>query len=115
MKRFLILITLFLSVAQLSPADERGEGVFTDESITGLPSATVFRISSGDLKVVGAKLGPDHGKPVILIPGLSANFLYLIPLAEILVESGHQVFVYNPPGQGHGILKSKSASSMLGM
>ena len=63
--------------------------------------------------------GPDHvdfvvanvfknpkGRPVVLAGGFGSNFPYMRDFVYSLAEAGYNVYLFNPPGQGKGVLKS---------
>jgi len=100
---FFILIT-FASASQARvPIPE-----FQDQDVVidVLPGARVFEANIGPVHVIGADVGPRDGIPLVLINGYSSNFPYLAPFIKKLNERNFRVFVYNPPGQGRGLIAS---------
>ncbi len=79
---------------------------YLDLRVPQMPEARLFSVHLHGIDVVGAETGPTNGHPVLMVGGYSTSFPYQRKLMRELAAIGYRVFVYNPPGQGLGQLRS---------
>lgn len=79
---------------------------YTHKKLEALPEARLFEAHVAGVQIVGAEMGPEKGTPVLLVGGFTSTYPYMRKLMRALVDLGHRVYVYNPPGQGRGDLES---------
>ncbi len=111
----LCLVLGFSFVA--SARGQKGRILYLEEPTPLIEEARLFRFQAEGLDVVGADIGPEQGVPVVLVGGYTYSFPYLRKFIRALNDKGFRVFVYNPPGQGLGVLESGvgSSSDQLGI
>lgn len=65
-----------------------------------LRGARLFTVQVGGRTVAGAELGPEGGRPLLMIHGLGGEGLSLLPTAKALAGRGFRVVLIDLPGYG---------------
>ncbi|KAF7359778.1 hypothetical protein MVEN_00702600 [Mycena venus] len=85
------------------PPDSRARQIYSEDWVEG-GEGGVCRLTNGALAVPQTRYwlaGPENGKKIVLIHGLSIPALIWRPLIPPLVAAGHRVLLYDLYGRGY--------------